>query len=54
MWDHARGKMRDEDTAEGKLDPGSRTKLKTGYVVGHAIKAEKIRRTGMVTVGKDA
>ncbi len=34
--------------------PASLTKIMTSYVVGQALKADKIKLTDMVTVGKDA
>lgn len=54
LMDYASGKVLAEGNADEKLDPASLTKIMTSYVVGHAIKAEKIRLTDMVTVGKDA
>lgn len=52
--DYASGKVLAEGNADEKLDPASLTKLMTSYVVGQALKAEKIHLTDMVTVGKDA
>ncbi|PIM65871.1 serine-type D-Ala-D-Ala carboxypeptidase, partial [Streptomyces sp. JV178] len=43
-----------EGNADEKLDPASLTKIMTSYVVGQALKADKIKLTDMVTVGKDA
>ncbi|HKS34652.1 MAG TPA: serine hydrolase, partial [Enterobacteriaceae bacterium] len=54
LMDYASGKVLAEGNADEKLDPASLTKIMTSYVVGQAIKAEKIRLTDMVTVGKDA
>jgi penicillin-binding protein 6. Serine peptidase. MEROPS family S11 len=54
LMDYASGKVLAEGNADEKLDPASLTKIMTSYVVGHAIKAEKIRLTDKVTVGKDA
>ncbi|ROP59066.1 penicillin-binding protein 6 [Enterobacter sp. BIGb0383] len=54
LMDYASGKVLAEGNADEKLDPASLTKIMTSYVVGQAIKAEKIHLTDMVTVGKDA
>ena len=50
----ASGKVLAEGNADEKLDPASLTKIMTSYVVGQALKADKIKLTDMVTVGKDA
>ncbi|MGL4723689.1 MAG: serine-type D-Ala-D-Ala carboxypeptidase [Scandinavium sp.] len=54
LMDYASGKVLSEGNADEKLDPASLTKIMTSYVVGQAIKANKIKLTDMVTVGKDA
>ncbi len=54
LMDYASGKVLAEGNADEKLDPASLTKLMTSYVVGQALKAEKIHLTDMVTIGKDA
>ncbi len=54
LMDYASGKVLAEGNADEKLDPASLTKLMTSYVVGQALKAQKIHLTDMVTVGKDA
>lgn len=54
LMDYASGKVLAEGNADEKLDPASLTKIMTSYVVGQAIKAEKIHLTDRVTVGKDA
>lgn len=54
LMDYASGKVLAEGNADEKLDPASLTKIMTSYVVGQALKADKIKLTDMVTVGKDA
>ena len=54
LMDYASGKVLAEGNADSQLDPASLTKLMTSYVVGQAIKADKIKLTDMVTIGKDA
>ncbi|HEY2453957.1 MAG TPA: serine-type D-Ala-D-Ala carboxypeptidase [Scandinavium sp.] len=54
LMDYASGKVLSEGNADDKLDPASLTKIMTSYVVGQAIKANKIKMTDMVTIGKDA
>lgn len=54
LMDYASGKVLAEGNADEKRDPASLTKLMTSYVVGQALKAQKIHLTDMVTVGKDA
>jgi D-alanyl-D-alanine carboxypeptidase (penicillin-binding protein 5/6) len=54
LMDYASGKVLSEGNADDKLDPASLTKIMTSYVVGQAIKANKIKLTDMVTIGKDA
>lgn len=54
LMDYASGKVLAQGNADEKLDPASLTKLMTSYVVGHALKAGKIKLTDMVTVGQDA
>ena len=54
LMDYASGKVLAEGNADLQLDPASLTKLMTSYVVGQAIKADKIKLTDMVTIGKDA
>lgn len=54
LMDYASGKVLAEGNADEKLDPASLTKLMTSYVVGQALKAQKIHLNDMVTVGKDA
>lgn len=54
LMDYSSGKVLAEGNADDQLDPASLTKLMTSYVVGHALKAGKIKLTDMVTVGKDA
>ncbi|SQD05575.1 D-alanyl-D-alanine carboxypeptidase [Escherichia coli] len=53
LMDYASGKVLAEGNADEKLDPASLTKIMTSYVVGQALKADKIKLTDMVTVGKD-
>lgn len=52
LMDYASGKVLAEGNADEKLDPASLTKIMTSYVVGQALKADKIKLTDMVTVGK--
>lgn len=52
--DYNSGKVLSEGNADEKLDPASLTKIMTSYVVGQAVKANKIKLTDMVTIGKDA
>ncbi len=52
--DYASGKVLAEGNADDKLDPASLTKMITSYVVGQALKSDKIKRDDMVTVGQDA
>lgn len=40
--DYASGKVLAEGNADEKLDPASLTKIMTSYVVGQALKADKI------------
>jgi serine-type D-Ala-D-Ala carboxypeptidase (penicillin-binding protein 5/6) len=54
LMDYASGKVLSEGNADDKLDPASLTKIMTSYVVGQAIKANKIKMSDMVTIGKDA
>ena len=54
LMDYASGKVLTEGNADEKLDPASLTKIMTSYVVGQALKANKIKLTDMVTVGRDA
>ncbi|QKJ86555.1 D-alanyl-D-alanine carboxypeptidase [Paramixta manurensis] len=54
LMDYASGDVLTESHADDRLDPASLTKMMTSYVVGQAIKAGKITRDDMVTVGKDA
>ena len=54
LMDYASGKVLAEGNADLQLDPASLTKLMTSYVVGQALKVEKIKLTDMVTIGKDA
>lgn len=54
LMDYNSGKVLSEGNADDKLDPASLTKIMTSYVVGQAIKANKIKMTDMVTIGKDA
>lgn len=54
LMDYASGKVLSEGNADEKLDPASLTKIMTSYVVGQALKANKIKLTDMVTIGKDA
>lgn len=54
LMDYASGKVLAEGNADEKLDPASLTKIMTSYVVGQALKADKIKLTDMVTVGRDA
>lgn len=54
LMDYASGKVLTEGNADEKLDPASLTKIMTSYVVGQALKANKIKLTDMVTIGRDA
>ncbi|MRS13796.1 serine-type D-Ala-D-Ala carboxypeptidase [Enterobacteriaceae bacterium RIT691] len=54
LMDYASGKVLSEGSADEQLDPASLTKIMTSYVVGQALKANKIKLTDMVTIGKDA
>ncbi|MFV9685728.1 serine hydrolase [Pantoea sp. KXB45] len=54
LMDYASGKVLTESSADQRLDPASLTKMMTSYVVGQAIKADKIKPDDMVTVGQDA
>ncbi|MBB1199983.1 serine-type D-Ala-D-Ala carboxypeptidase [Enterobacteriaceae bacterium 89] len=54
LMDYASGKVLSEGSADEKLDPASLTKIMTSYVVGQALKANKIKLTDMVTIGRDA
>ncbi|WP_130834542.1 serine hydrolase [[Erwinia] mediterraneensis] len=54
LMDYASGKVLTESSADQRLDPASLTKMMTSYVVGQALKAGKISRDDMVTVGQDA
>ena len=54
LMDYSSGKVLAEGNADEKLDPASLTKIMTSYVVGQALKADKIKLTDMVTIGKDA
>ena len=54
LMDYASGKVLTEGNADEKLDPASLTKIMTSYVVGQALKANKIKLTDMVTIGLDA
>ena len=54
LMDYASGKVLSEGNADEKLDPASLTKIMTSYVVGQALKANKIKLTDMVTIGRDA
>ncbi|EMO0475847.1 serine-type D-Ala-D-Ala carboxypeptidase, partial [Pluralibacter gergoviae] len=50
LMDYASGKVLSEGNADEKLDPASLTKIMTSYVVGQALKANKIKLTDMVTI----
>ncbi|MDK9607208.1 serine-type D-Ala-D-Ala carboxypeptidase [Lelliottia wanjuensis] len=54
LMDYASGKVLAEGNADEQLDPASLTKIMTSYVVGQALKANKIKLDDMVTIGKDA
>ena len=54
LMDYASGKVLTESAADDRLDPASLTKMMASYVIGQAIKAEKIHNDDLVTVGKDA
>lgn len=54
LMDYASGKVLSEGNADEKLDPASLTKIMTSYVVGQALKANKIKLTDKVTIGNDA
>ncbi|QZX94641.1 serine hydrolase [Pantoea alfalfae] len=54
LIDYASGKVLTESSADQRLDPASLTKMMTSYVVGQAIKADKIKPDDLVTVGQDA
>ena len=45
LMDYASGKVLSEGNADEKLDPASLTKIMTSYVVGQALKANKIKLT---------
>ncbi|WP_017346978.1 serine hydrolase [Pantoea sp. A4] len=54
LMDYASGKVLAESNADQRLDPASLTKMMTSYVVGQALKAGKIHRDDLVTIGQDA
>ncbi|CAJ0992877.1 serine hydrolase [Pantoea sp. Nvir] len=54
LMDYASGKVLTEGNADDRLDPASLTKMMTSYVIGQALKAGKIKRNDIVTVGHDA
>ncbi|MEN5016156.1 serine hydrolase [Erwinia sp. Eh17-17] len=54
LMDYNSGKVLAESNADQRLDPASLTKMMASYVTGQALKAGKISKDDMVTVGKDA
>lgn len=54
LMDYHSGKVLAESNADERLDPASLTKMMASYVTGQALKAGKISKDDMVTVGKDA
>lgn len=54
LMDYNSGRVLAESHADDRLDPASLTKMMTSYVVGQAIKANKIKPNDLVTIGQDA
>lgn len=54
LIDYHSGVVLAEQRADERLDPASLTKMMASYVIGQAIKTEKIKPDDLVTVGKDA
>lgn len=54
LMDYHSGVVLAEQRADERLDPASLTKMMASYVIGQAIKTEKIKPDDLVTVGKDA
>ncbi|BGI53501.1 MAG: D-alanyl-D-alanine carboxypeptidase DacA [Candidatus Hamiltonella defensa (Ceratovacuna japonica)] len=54
LMDYNSGKILAEKNADEHRMPASLTKMMTSYVIGQAIKSEKIGVNDIVTVGKDA
>ena len=54
LMDYHSGAVLAEQRADERLDPASLTKMMASYVIGQAIKTEKIKPDDLVTVGKDA
>lgn len=54
LIDYHSGKVLAEKNADVRRDPASLTKMMTSYVIGQAVKADKVHREDIVTIGKDA
>ncbi|WP_168404222.1 serine hydrolase [Erwinia amylovora] len=54
LMDYNSSKVLAEYNADLRLDPASLTKMMSSYVIGQALKAGKISKDDVVTVGKDA
>ncbi|CED79208.1 D-alanyl-D-alanine carboxypeptidase dacA [Candidatus Hamiltonella defensa (Bemisia tabaci)] len=54
LMDYNSGRILAEKNADERRMPASLTKMMTSYVIGQAIKSEKIGVNDIVTVGKDA
>lgn len=54
LMDYHSGLVLAQQRADERLDPASLTKMMASYVIGQAIKTEKIKPDDLVTVGKDA
>lgn len=54
LMDYHSGKVLAESNADLRLDPASLTKMMSSYVIGQALKAGKIGKDDLVTVGNDA
>lgn len=54
LMDYHSGKVLAESNADLRLDPASLTKMMSSYVIGQALKAGKIGKDDLVTIGTDA
>ncbi|HBV39411.1 MAG TPA: serine-type D-Ala-D-Ala carboxypeptidase [Erwinia sp.] len=54
LMDYHSGKVLAEHNADERHDPASLTKIMTSYVIGQAMKAEKIHNDDLITIGPDA
>ncbi|MDX7989305.1 serine-type D-Ala-D-Ala carboxypeptidase [Xenorhabdus sp. 12] len=54
LMDYASGKVLASQNADERLDPASLTKIMTSYVIGKAIKSEKISNQDSVMIGREA